>query len=150
MTHPRALDRNPIPHSEFLILQTSIFQYSLLSSAVGNSTARTNQAATLAVSDGLRRSTRQSAAQSARRSPAFDPDELYVASLLLHHVIYLDSVVSVRILVYPPSGTGAVNITKADLNRLQPGEYLNDTLIEFGLKFVKSLSMLSFYTCPHG
>ncbi|KAF9257503.1 cysteine proteinase [Marasmius fiardii PR-910] len=38
------------------------------------------------------------------------------------------------ILVYPPFITGAVNITNADLNRLQPGEFLNDTLIEFGLK----------------
>ncbi|CAL1712532.1 unnamed protein product [Somion occarium] len=38
------------------------------------------------------------------------------------------------ILVYPFSGTGAVNITRGDWKRLQPGEYLNDTLIEFGLK----------------
>ncbi|KAK7690319.1 hypothetical protein QCA50_006976 [Cerrena zonata] len=38
------------------------------------------------------------------------------------------------ILVYPFSGTGAVNINKGDLRRLRPGEYLNDTLIEFGLK----------------
>ncbi|KAF9649915.1 cysteine proteinase, partial [Thelephora ganbajun] len=29
---------------------------------------------------------------------------------------------------------GAVNITRGDLERLQPGKYLNDTLIEFGLK----------------
>ncbi|KAG5646528.1 hypothetical protein DXG03_003295 [Asterophora parasitica] len=29
----------------------------------------------------------------------------------------------------------AVNINNADLKRLQPGEFLNDTLIEFGLKF---------------
>jgi hypothetical protein len=40
------------------------------------------------------------------------------------------------ILVYPPDSPGAVNITNADLNRLQPGEFLNDTLIEFGLKSV--------------
>ncbi|KAF8895469.1 hypothetical protein BD779DRAFT_1499711 [Infundibulicybe gibba] len=38
------------------------------------------------------------------------------------------------ILVYPPGAPGAVNITNADLDRLQPGQYLNDTLIEFGLK----------------
>ncbi|TFK52193.1 hypothetical protein OE88DRAFT_1628255, partial [Heliocybe sulcata] len=38
------------------------------------------------------------------------------------------------ILVYPPTGTGAVNITMSDLWRLRPGEFLNDTLIEFGLK----------------
>jgi Ulp1 family protease len=40
----------------------------------------------------------------------------------------------VRILVYPPGQTGAVNITNGDLHRLEPGEFLNDTLIEFGLK----------------
>ncbi|EIW51534.1 uncharacterized protein TRAVEDRAFT_137200, partial [Trametes versicolor FP-101664 SS1] len=38
------------------------------------------------------------------------------------------------VLVYPPSGTGAVNITRGDLKRLDNGQYLNDTLIEFGLK----------------
>jgi Ulp1 family protease len=39
-----------------------------------------------------------------------------------------------RILVYPPGQTGAVNITNGDVTRLAPGEFLNDTLIEFGLK----------------
>ncbi|KAI0926679.1 hypothetical protein AcV5_007405 [Taiwanofungus camphoratus] len=38
------------------------------------------------------------------------------------------------ILVYPPSGAGAININRSDIKRLQPGQYLNDTLIEFGLK----------------
>ncbi|KAG8747595.1 hypothetical protein FRC10_000137 [Ceratobasidium sp. 414] len=37
-------------------------------------------------------------------------------------------------LVYPQSGTGAVNINRAELLRLEPGEFLNDTLIELGLK----------------
>lgn len=36
--------------------------------------------------------------------------------------------------MYPPSGTGALNIMKSDLARLGPSEFLNDTLIEFGLK----------------
>lgn len=40
------------------------------------------------------------------------------------------------ILVYPQSGTGAVNINRAELARLEPGEFLNDTLIELGLKCV--------------
>ncbi|KAF9777986.1 hypothetical protein BJ322DRAFT_1114528 [Thelephora terrestris] len=69
----------------------------------------------------LRRSSRQltlhsnlSAVDPTRTSPLEDPDEL--------------------LLVYRPSGTGAVNITRGDLERLQPGKYLNDTLIEFGLK----------------
>ena len=38
--------------------------------------------------------------------------------------------------MYPPSGPGAFSIMKSDLNRLKPGEFLNDTLIEFGLKYV--------------
>ncbi|KAI0755307.1 hypothetical protein C8Q80DRAFT_1094338, partial [Daedaleopsis nitida] len=61
-----------------------------------------------------RRITRQSAAQSSRTSPTPDLDEL--------------------VLVYPFSGTGAVNITRGDLKRLDAGQYLNDTIIEFGLK----------------
>ncbi|OCH91910.1 cysteine proteinase [Obba rivulosa] len=49
-----------------------------------------------------------------RTSPSPDADEL--------------------ILIWPPQGAGAVNITRGDLKRLQPDQYLNDTLIEFGLK----------------
>ncbi|KAJ6471198.1 hypothetical protein DFH09DRAFT_1220447 [Mycena vulgaris] len=61
--------------------------------------------------DAVRRSARQSVAP---QKPYLDPDEV--------------------ILVYPPGQTGAVNITNGDLTRLAPGEFLNDTLIEFGLK----------------
>ncbi|KAG1748716.1 hypothetical protein EDB19DRAFT_222400 [Suillus lakei] len=66
----------------------------------------------------LRRSSRRSAAAAPEilsESPLIaDPEEL--------------------ILVYPPSGPGALNIMGSDLNRLRPHEFLNDTLIEFGLK----------------
>ncbi|KAJ7132990.1 hypothetical protein C8R46DRAFT_1140271 [Mycena filopes] len=61
--------------------------------------------------EAVRRSARQSVAP---QRPYTDPDEV--------------------ILVYPPGQTGAVNITNGDLARLAPGEFLNDTLIEFGLK----------------
>ncbi|KIK69669.1 hypothetical protein GYMLUDRAFT_34067 [Collybiopsis luxurians FD-317 M1] len=60
-----------------------------------------------------RRSTRQRRDQVPKQ-PSVDPDEI--------------------ILSYPPATTGALNITNADLNRLLPNEFLNDTLIEFGLK----------------
>ncbi|KAJ2935153.1 hypothetical protein H1R20_g1949, partial [Candolleomyces eurysporus] len=63
----------------------------------------------------LRRSTRQSTSTSASATqPPVDADEV--------------------ILVYPPDVPGKVNITRGDVARLQPGEFLNDTLIEFGLK----------------
>ncbi|KAL0575293.1 hypothetical protein V5O48_006670 [Marasmius crinis-equi] len=62
---------------------------------------------------GLRRSSRNGA-QAKRKTPVEDPEEV--------------------ILSYPPFTTGAVNITNGDLSRLQPNEYLNDTVIEFGLK----------------
>jgi Ulp1 family protease len=39
------------------------------------------------------------------------------------------------ILVYPSSGPGQLNITSKDLGRLRPGEFLNDVLIELGLKY---------------
>ncbi|KDQ21060.1 hypothetical protein BOTBODRAFT_100243, partial [Botryobasidium botryosum FD-172 SS1] len=38
------------------------------------------------------------------------------------------------VLTYPPNEKGSINIHVSELNRLEPGEYLNDTLIEFGLK----------------
>lgn len=43
-----------------------------------------------------------------------------------------------RILSYPAGVPGAVNITNADVDRLAPGNFLNDTLIEFGLKYDQS------------
>ncbi|KNZ80894.1 Ubiquitin-like-specific protease 2 [Termitomyces sp. J132] len=58
--------------------------------------------------EGLRRSTRR------RRSPSVDPEEV--------------------ILCYPQGVPGAVYIKNSDHRRLRPGEFLNDTLIEFGLK----------------
>ncbi|KAJ7140225.1 hypothetical protein C8R43DRAFT_892836, partial [Mycena crocata] len=61
--------------------------------------------------DPSRRPTKQ---PGAPRKPSTDPDEV--------------------ILVYPPNQKGAVNITNGDVTRLKPGEFLNDTLIEFGLK----------------
>ncbi|KAG5654258.1 hypothetical protein H0H81_005501 [Sphagnurus paluster] len=61
-----------------------------------------------------RRSARRPAPPPRQRSPSLDPDEV--------------------ILCYPQGVPGAVNLTNADLKRLQPGEFLNDTLIEFGLK----------------
>ncbi|KAG5220915.1 cysteine proteinase [Salix suchowensis] len=47
------------------------------------------------------------------RQPRLDPDE-----------------------IIPANTTGAVTIKNSDLERLRPGEFLNDTLIEFGLKYV--------------
>ncbi|KAF8073873.1 hypothetical protein FPV67DRAFT_772567 [Lyophyllum atratum] len=61
-----------------------------------------------------RRSARRHSSPKRRRSPTLDPDEV--------------------ILCYPQGIPGAVNITNSDFRRLQPGEFLNDTLIEFGLK----------------
>ncbi|KAI9465452.1 hypothetical protein BJY52DRAFT_1244097 [Lactarius psammicola] len=61
----------------------------------------------------VRRSARLSGVDQQRFSPKPDPDEV--------------------ILAYR-SGTGSLNITNGDVSRLKPGEFLNDTLIEFGLK----------------
>lgn len=36
---------------------------------------------------------------------------------------------------FPSSGPGSVQIFESDLDRLRDGEFLNDTLIEFGLKY---------------
>jgi Ulp1 family protease len=61
----------------------------------------------------VRRSARLSGGEQKRYSPRPDPDEV--------------------ILGYR-SGTGSLNITNGDVSRLNHGEFLNDTLIEFGLK----------------
>ncbi|KAJ3731292.1 hypothetical protein DFJ43DRAFT_1155796 [Lentinula guzmanii] len=66
---------------------------------------------------GVRRSARQqqNETKQVKKRPTEDPDEI--------------------ILSYPPdAATGAVKITNGDYSRLLPDEYLNDTLIEFGLK----------------
>lgn len=41
------------------------------------------------------------------------------------------------ILRYPSSGPFAVTLLRTDLDRLRENEYLNDTLIEFGLRFLQ-------------
>ncbi|KAI5988964.1 hypothetical protein EDD15DRAFT_2285488 [Pisolithus albus] len=69
----------------------------------------------------LRRSMRQLAAQSAKSTPPLAPPQSFVEQDEL-------------VLMYPPGGPGALNIMRSDLKRLEPEEYLNDTLIEFGLK----------------
>ncbi|PVG00268.1 cysteine proteinase [Serendipita vermifera] len=50
-----------------------------------------------------------------KKTPELDPEEI--------------------ILVYPFSGPGGIQITRGDQQRLLPGEFLNDTLIEFGLRY---------------
>ncbi|KAF5315073.1 hypothetical protein D9619_007290 [Psilocybe cf. subviscida] len=60
----------------------------------------------------VRRSARNKERESEERAP--DADEV--------------------MLVYPLGAPGAVTITKGDFARLEPGQYLNDTLIEFALK----------------
>ena len=34
-----------------------------------------------------------------------------------------------------------MNVTRGDIKRLEPGQYLNDTLIEFGLKYVRGVNL---------
>ena len=43
------------------------------------------------------------------------------------------------VLIWPHEGVGAVSVTHGDKQRLRPEEFLNDTLIELGLKFALSL-----------
>lgn len=45
-------------------------------------------------------------------------------------------------LSYPPGVPGAVSITSGDFRQLQPGQYLNDNLIEYGLKCVLSIKFI--------
>ncbi|KAJ7245014.1 hypothetical protein B0H12DRAFT_1187844 [Mycena haematopus] len=114
-----ALDNwDPPPPSEFLYANTAKTRAQRQGSPdtpieVGSPTPRdlNKHADVDTVGGGVRRSARQSVAP---QRPYVDPDEV--------------------ILVYPQGQTGAVNITNGDVSRLAPGEFLNDTLIEFGLK----------------
>ena len=77
----------------------------------------------------MRRSTRLSGVEEERFSPKPDPDEVYVAlPWVICALLKIFSILGYR------SGTGSLNITNGDVSRLKPGEFLNDTLIEFGLK----------------
>jgi Ulp1 family protease len=79
----------------------------------------------------LRSRTKAALAVEPVPSPLANPDEVYVRPSA-----YGDSNVTAvpSVLSYPAGLPGAVNITNADLERLNPGAFLNDTLIEFGLK----------------
>jgi len=80
----------------------------------------------------MTRSARQPERRAPKRTPSPSGDELWVVDTPA--VIPKSNLSSRRILLYPPTGTGAINITYADLKRLDAGEFLNDTLIELGLK----------------
>lgn len=41
----------------------------------------------------------------------------------------------IRLFVYPFKGVGAVTMTNDDVSRLSDGEFLNDNIIEFYLKW---------------
>jgi hypothetical protein len=81
-----------------------------------------------------RHSTRSSEQLSIKRwSPSPPPDEMYA---LFFQMFYASLFSNFSVLVYPPSGIGALNLTYADVKRLDPHKFLNDVLIEFGLKCV--------------
>jgi hypothetical protein len=66
------------------------------------------------------------------------PDDMYVLIVADCLSIPFNRILQ-SIAVYPPQGgTGAISISRGDRLRLDPGEFLNDTLIEFGLKCVVS------------
>jgi Ulp1 family protease len=44
------------------------------------------------------------------------------------------SILFISILIYPFTGTGGVVVKNSDLQRLDPGEFLNDVVIEVALK----------------
>ncbi|KAG6813577.1 hypothetical protein H0H92_009621 [Tricholoma furcatifolium] len=91
-----------------------------------SSSSRSSRIATRSNSEAVRRSART------QRSPAVDPEEVYILSPVSPGMIVNDFYS--RILCYPQGVPGAVYIKNSDYRRLDPGEYLNDTLIEFGLK----------------
>ena len=47
------------------------------------------------------------------------------------------------ILVYPPKAKGAITITRADMARLEPNEFLNDVIINFYLKYLETVTIAS-------
>lgn len=100
-----------------------------------HSSSSTNSKGAAAASEHPFLTTRKSLRLRSQTIPSPEPEELYVkhectASVWNTDIVQFDD----RILVYPPSGAGAININRSDIKRLQPGQYLNDTLIEFGLK----------------
>lgn len=40
------------------------------------------------------------------------------------------------VLVYPKHGSDSVTLIRSDIDRLEPGEMLNDSIIDFGLRHV--------------
>ncbi|KAF8317829.1 uncharacterized protein EI90DRAFT_3133605 [Cantharellus anzutake] len=53
------------------------------------------------------------------------------------------------VLVYAPTGLGGIEITARDYNRLEPGEFFNDTLVEFRTIKLRSPLPLEGYQSVH-
>jgi hypothetical protein len=67
--------------------------------------------------------------RTSHKKPPPKPDNIQDLLPLLPDVKY--------ILVYPENEKGSVSITPQDFNRLEPGEYLNDVLIDFFIKYIQ-------------
>lgn len=51
------------------------------------------------------------------------------------------SIAANSVVEFPPGQPGAITLPWGDVKRLQPDEFLNDTLIEFGLKYALSFTV---------
>ncbi len=61
-----------------------------------------------------------------------NPEELFVSFIFCRTLLTIPS----RMLQYPWGITGGVGIKREDFDCLKPGVYLNDNLIEFGLRYI--------------
>jgi Ulp1 family protease len=56
------------------------------------------------------------------------------------------------VLVYPKHGKEAVTLIRSDIDRLEPGEMLNDSIIDFWLRYATCTNFLKkyeiLYFCP--
>ncbi|KAH0832102.1 hypothetical protein J3R83DRAFT_13011 [Lanmaoa asiatica] len=113
-------------HNEIIVDEPSVLARSVTPASSTSVKARTScpESKPLNGDSGPYMSHRRSARQSTIWSSRTSPPSLLPAQLEPDEVV----------LMYPPTGTGALSIMQSDLRRLQPEEYLNDTLIEFGLK----------------
>ncbi|KAJ3537073.1 hypothetical protein NMY22_g5752 [Coprinellus aureogranulatus] len=116
------------------------------SSAVSSSASPSAQASdvnavptTVTTSTASKQATLQPRPLSRRRTASAPPTNSNDEEMYVHVHVYRDgrkTKIFFSLLVFPQDapGKGKVTITKADAARLKPGGFLNDTLIEFGLK----------------
>ena len=83
-----------------------------------------------------KKATRPVAGRKSKSAMDLDLEKAYSEAPSRRSTIHIPPEKDEQLVQYPPEGPGAISIFKSDEVKLTDGEFLNDTIIEFALKYI--------------